>query len=65
MPAIIQNLHILPEHGLFRPFQDLHEQTSTVDQDASNSGGGVISLRGIKDALHLFLYYPAGGLANI
>lgn len=47
MPAIIQDLHILPEHGLLRPFQDLHEQTSAVNQDASETGGWVISLRGL------------------
>jgi hypothetical protein len=46
MSAIIQYLHILPEHGLFGPFQDLHELTSTVDQDASETDGWVISLRG-------------------
>lgn len=65
MPAIIQDLHIQPEHGLFRPFQDLHEQTATADQDASDAGAWIISLRGLQDVPHLFIRYPGSGLADI
>ena len=62
MPTIIQDLHILPEHGLFRAFQDLHEQTATADQDACDAGGWIIPLDGLQDVLHLFISNPESGL---
>ncbi len=65
MSAIIQDLHIQAQDGLFRPFQDLHEQTAAVDQDPSDAEGWIISLRGLQDVLHLFCRYPGGGLADI
>jgi len=63
--SVVQDLRIQAEYRLFRPFQDLREQTAAVDQNTADALEWVVPSRCLQDVLHLFVRYHLRGVAKV